>query len=287
MSCPKCGALNQPGYTFCANCGSPLTAGAPGPTAAAPGAYPPSAGYAGPTVWDAERQRQVLRTKTGVLLLLVGVLLVWAPVLSIVGYILILAGAIFVILGRKAFGRAHARNVVLAIVLVVVGFAVLGVGALFALLPTISALLPGGAPDQGAVVSFLQTTLLLGIPSAVLLGLAFLLFTLSLQNNTGRLLLFAGYGAYILLEVAIFAIVSPAIASIVATAFGETSTMQDALIAASNAFSARTQLVAYLGVIPAVISGAATYIAWARINRGELPPGPPTPTASPPAVPPP
>lgn len=238
-------------------------------------------------MWETERQRQILRTKTGVLLLLVGVLLVWAPVVNIVGYILILVGAIFVILGRKAFGRIHARNVVLAMVLVVVGFAVLVVGAIFAFLPTISSFLPGGTPDQAAVVSALQTTLLLGIPSAALLGLAFLLFTLSLQNGTGRLFLFAGYGAYIMLEVAIFVIVSPAVAGIVATAFSGTSTVQDALIAASDAFSAETQQVAYLGVIPAVISGIATYMAWARINRGEIPPESPASAAFQPPISPP
>ena len=279
MNCPKCGAVNQPGYTFCANCGSSLTAGVAAPTGAPPSGYPTPMGNTGPKVWEAERQKQIQRTKTGVLLLLVGVLLVWAPYLSIVGYIIIQLGAIFVILGRKAFGPVHARNVVLSKVLIMIGFAILLIGAIFAFAPTITSLLPGGTPDPAAVTSALNTTLLLGIPSAVFLGLGFLLFTVALQNERGRLFLFAGYGAYIMLEVAIFVVVSPAIPRLVADAFASTSVVSDALVAASTAFSAQTQQFGYLGVIPAVISAIGTYFAWTRINRGEIPPSTPSPMA--------
>src|SRR5881296_1093241 len=120
---------------FCTNCGSPLSAGtspsgAP-PMYAAPGAYP-GAMPGLPSAWDSERRKQIDRTKTGLLLLLIGGLISWIPIIGLLGGVLLLIGAILVILGRKAFGSTHARNVVLAIVLFFVGI-IIGViaGVLF------------------------------------------------------------------------------------------------------------------------------------------------------------
>src|SRR5207247_149267 len=91
----------------------------PGPSTAAPmypGAMPRL-----PSAWDAERRRQIDRTKTGVLLILVGTLIGWLPYIGVIGFIMIFVGAILVILGRKAFGAAHSRNVIISIVLVILG----------------------------------------------------------------------------------------------------------------------------------------------------------------------
>src|SRR3989442_2080632 len=124
--CPKCGFMNQAGWTFCANCGSPaaMAGGMPpaGGTLAPPPAYPAYPGYGyGASPWEAERQKQINRTKTGLLLLLIGGLISWIPFIGLLGSLLLLIGAILVIIGRKAFGSTHARNVVLAIVLFFVG----------------------------------------------------------------------------------------------------------------------------------------------------------------------
>src|SRR2546426_8764193 len=74
-----------------------------------------------PSAWDAERRKQIDRTKTGLLLLLIGGLISWIPFIGVLGGVLLLIRAILVIIGRKAFGSTHARNVLLAIVLFFVG----------------------------------------------------------------------------------------------------------------------------------------------------------------------
>src|SRR5256885_13761663 len=97
---------------FCVNCGSALSAGTGAGAAPAAPMYP-GAMPGLPSAWDAERRKQIGRTKTGVLLLLVGTLISWLPIpIGALGALLILIGAILVILGRKAFGAAHSRNVI-------------------------------------------------------------------------------------------------------------------------------------------------------------------------------
>src|SRR5881396_1254279 len=122
VTCPRCGAANSPGTMFCVNCGSALSAGAGGPPGAAP--MYPGAMPGLPSAWDAERRKQIDRTKTGVLLLLIGTLIGWLPYIGVIGFILIFVGAILVILGRKAFGAAHSRNVFLSILLFIVGIVI-------------------------------------------------------------------------------------------------------------------------------------------------------------------
>src|SRR2546422_5169075 len=117
---------------FCVNCGSALSAGAGGAPAAATPMYPPAMPGL-PSAWDAERRKQIDRTKTGLLLLLIGGALSWIPLIRIVGGLLLLIGAIFVIIGRKALGSTHSRNVGISIVPFFVGV-IIGViaGLLFA-----------------------------------------------------------------------------------------------------------------------------------------------------------
>lgn len=94
--------------------------------AASPGPmYPPpygASGYGyGVPPWEYERKKQIDRTKTGILLLLIGTLIGWLLIIGVIGSLLILIGAILVILGRRAFGPSHSRNVILSIVLFFVG----------------------------------------------------------------------------------------------------------------------------------------------------------------------
>src|SRR3989449_5840205 len=82
LTCPRCGTTNKLGTMFCTNCGSPLSAGAP--PSSAPPMYPAPGPYGGampglPSAWDAERRKQIDRTKTGLLLLLIGGLLLLSP----------------------------------------------------------------------------------------------------------------------------------------------------------------------------------------------------------------
>src|SRR3989442_8726974 len=160
--CPKCGFMNQAGWTFCANCGSPaaMAGGMPpaGRALTPPPAYPAYPGYGyGASPWEAERQKQINRTKSGLLLMLIGGLISWLPFgIGILGSILLLIGAIFVILGRKAFGAGHSRNVVIAIVVFFVG--VIGAIALGVILFA-AIIAAGGTSDPTTLANAFVTAL--------------------------------------------------------------------------------------------------------------------------------
>ena len=98
-----------------------------GPYPAYPG--PPPYAY-GPPPWEVERRKQIERTKWGILLLLFGALISWIPLVGAIGGLLTLIGVILVIVGRKAFGAVHRRNVGISIVLFFVGIAIAVVGAI-------------------------------------------------------------------------------------------------------------------------------------------------------------
>jgi len=265
---------------FCANCGSALTAGAAGvaPPAAAP--MYPGAMPGLPSAWDAERRKQIDRTKTGVLLLLIGTLLQWLPLISIVGVILLLVGAILVILGRKAFGPAHARKVVISILLFFIGIIIAVVAGIILAGAIISGFF-GGTPSQAAVQSALNNYLIVAFVATVVSGLAAVFFTYELQNQTGRYLLFAGYAAAVIIQIAIYVIVSQAIATAIAAMFPNgTYNPTQAVVALAN-FSSQAQTLALLSGIPALLYAGANYIAWTRINKGEIPAS----TAPPPMAP--
>jgi hypothetical protein len=247
------------------------------PPYGAPG-YPP---FAGGPPYDLTRKKQIDRTKTGVLLLLIGTLLGWIPLVGVVGVVLILVGAILVIIGRHAFGPTHARNVVLSIVFffIGVGIAVAG-GIIFA--GVFLAGLTGGVPTQAAVQSALTTYLILSIIGAVVSGLASLLFIYALQNRTGRVLIFAAYGAAVAIQIALFVLLGSAVAQVLSSAFpGGTYNAAAAAAALAN-FTSQASTARLLTAIPAVLFAAANYVAWSRINRGEIPEGPKPGTMPPP-----
>jgi len=284
VTCPRCGTTNRPGFTFCANCGSPLAAGAGPSTPTAPAyptapmpAYGAPPGYLGPpSPYEGERRKQIDRTKTGLLLLLVGGLLSWIPIIQYIGALLALIGAILVILGRKAFGAMHSRNVVLAIVLI---FVAIVVGAVFGGIFFVTIVSAAALPPQqaaAAIASAFNTFLLGLIVVAAISGLSSVLFTYALQQQTGRILLWAGYGANLVLTIAIYVIISPLIASAVASSISGSTYDPAPVLALQNQLTG----LGLLNAIPALLFAAATYLAWTRVNRGEIPP-PTTPPGMP------
>ena len=255
---------------FCVNCGSALSAGtgAGGPSAAPlyPGAMPGL-----PSPWDAERRKQIDRTKTGVLLLLIGTLIGWLPFIGIIGFILVFVGAILVILGRKAFGPSHSRNVILSIVLVILGIIITVVAGIVLVFATVSSIIPGSTPTPAAITSTFNNFLIILVIGTIVTGLASVFFTYAIQNQTGRMLLLGGYAANIVLQIAIFVVLSQAVGTFVDAMFpGGTYSPGAAGIAAAD-FAARVQTLGYLSAIPALIYAGAYYLVWNRINKGEIP----------------
>jgi len=245
----------------------------PGTPGASP-AYPPmfpGAVPGMPSPWDAERQKQIDRTRTGILLLLIGTLIGWAPIIQIIGSLLLLIGAVLVILGRKAFGPLHSRYVVLSIVIAIVGFVVTFFAGLVIGFSFVSASLPGGAPTQAALQAALTNSLIVALIGTVIAGIASVLFTFALQDKMGRMLLLAGYGASIAVQVVLFVILTPLIPSTVAAMFPGGTFDQNAAIVAAASFQAKAAVWAYLSVIPALLFALADYFVWTRIKKGEIP----------------
>lgn len=267
--CPKCGFTNQAGTAFCSNCGTAMTAAASpyaGPTYGAP-PMPPY-GYA-LTGWDTERTKQIDRTKTGLLLLVVGGLIGWIPILGLLGGLLLLIGAILVILGRKAFGATHARNVILAIGLFFLGLitvAVASVPLAFAVAAARASQDPSEFADS--IASAFNILLLGAAVVSAISGIGSVLFTHALQQQTGKTLLWAGYGASLAIEIAIFAIISPLVPNAVSQAVSG-ATYDPAPL---DALQAQVTTLGLLSVIPALLFAAASYLAWSRVSRGEIPP---------------
>jgi hypothetical protein len=247
--------------------GMPPAGGTQGPTPAYP-AYP-GYGY-GASPWEADRQKQINRTKTGLLLLLIGTLIGWIPVIGLLGGLLVLIGAILVILGRKAFGAGHSRNVVLAIVLFFVGVIGTVVLSIVFFAAITAASVPGATPATvaNAFVNAFNNLLIGVIIVSAIAGIGRVLFTYALQQQIGKILLWAGYVANVAIAIAVFAIISPLFASAVSQAIAGGTYNSAPLLAVQNQANA----LGLLSVIPALLFAAATYLAWSRVNRGEIPP---------------
>ncbi len=309
--CPRCGFGNEAGWTFCTNCGAALSAPAAPPSGAPPPAwtpgyggppapaYPPTTAYPpypayppyayGPPPWEAERRKQINWTRSGILVLLIGALLSWIPKIGGIGGIFTLIGAILVIIGRKAFGTAHRRNVVVSIILFFVGIAVAIVGAVVVVLVAVGDVMPGMTEAQlTALLSGAFTNLLIVVAAGTFIaGLASVFFTYALQETEGRVILWAAYGATVGVQIAILVAtlpLVPTIAAQVAHQIVTTGTVDSTEISA--AVEGASTWLSLLNAIPAVLYAAANYLAWTRIHKGEIPAPPTAPTAAPPAPPP-
>jgi hypothetical protein len=182
------------------------------------------------------------RTKTGLLVISISFFVGWVPVLGLIVVVFEVAGAVLVILGRRAFGQIHARNVIWSIVISIVALvsALLVDVAIF-----VSALsnpqynISSGPPGLTSFTALFS----LGVVIATsIFGLAEVLLTYALQLRTGRILLWCGY-------------VSAVIASLV-----------------SNILLRSLQYWNMLPwLAPGLLFGYAYYLARTRIARGEFP----------------
>jgi hypothetical protein len=195
-------------------------------------------------------------------------LLRWIPgIVGIVSGILILIGAALVILGRRAFGYAHTRNVAIAVVAFVLGL----VGVAIVLAVFISILTSAASVGDVKVVAPTVRGLFLAVVVVgAVITLAPVVFTYALQKRFGQVLLWAGYGTTLLIQiVGLLLTVDDATAAIEAAVFaGRTGPL--------NELTARQHSAAFLGFVPALLFAAAYYLARARIDRGEIPAPRPT-----------
>lgn len=292
--CPKCGFTNQPGVAFCVNCGSSMAAAGPATRAAPPtgispvGTYPASPGYSpyayGPSPLVTDRRRQVERMKWALLLALIGSLIYWIPFfLNIVGFVLFIVAAILAILGRKAFGSAHSRNVILSVVVFIVGVVIAVGGAVVAGFTAVFSI--GPSPTQAQFAAAVRDGLTNGLIVASIGTMVYLvsavLFTYALQKKPGRIVLWIGYAAALGVQLATLLVILPSIPSIADHAASVVfSGGQYDPTKIGRAFDVPTSPLSLLSVVPALLFAAANYLAWSRINKGEIPP-----SLTPPGIP--
>jgi hypothetical protein len=224
------------------------------------------------------------RTKTGLLLLLVGTILAAIPLIGIIGTILAAIGAIMVILGRRAFGDKHSKYVLFSVGVYIFGFIVLFFVALAFAFSVASA--ASSATSASALIPVLNSALNSFIIEAIIGGaissFAYVLITYAVQNQTGRILLWAAYGISLAMEVVIFLIITPQISTALNASIA-TGTYDPTPI---RALQAQISSLGILSLIPNAIYALAYYLVYSRVNKGEIPPRTTTQPPSPPTPPP-
>ena len=223
------------------------------------------------------------------LLLLIGALVSWLPYVGFIGSFCTLIGAILVILGRKAFGHDHRRNVLISILLFVIGLGFIIIGAIVSIVAALSAPTSSEAQLAAAMLTALTDLLVIIAIGSAITGLSSVFFVYALQKKEGRILLWAAYGSSIGIQVAILYVLFPQLPAI-AAAIAHQAIVSGSLDsgAISNAITSATFTINLLVVVPSLLYAAANYLAWTRITRGEIP-APPAqpaaPTMAPPAPP--
>jgi len=173
----------------------------------------------------------------------------------------------------------------LSIALFFIGLIILFTGGLILGLSLATGLL-GGTPTQASIESAFNNALILLIIGSVVAGLGNVFFSYALQTQTGRLLLWAGYAASVIIQIAIFVVIRGTIATLLAAMFpGGTYDPAAAAVAAAS-FQAQVSGLGLLSAIPSLLFAAAYYLAWTRVNKGEIPASTPPPMSMTPPMPP-
>ncbi len=224
------------------------------------------------------------RTKTGLLLLLIGVIVGIIPIIGIVGLVLAVVGTILVILGRRAFGDKHSTYVLVSVGVYIFGFIIVFFVGLIFVFSIASAATPGTSQSTivQAITSALNSLIIGVIIGGAITGFSYVLLTYAIQNQVGRILLWIAYGISLALEVTIFLIITPQISSALNASIANGS-FDSAPI---NALRAQISSLGILNLIPYGLYAIAYYLAYSRVNRGEIPARSSTqPPMSPPMAP--
>jgi hypothetical protein len=204
--------------------------------------------------------------------LIIGELLSPLPYIVYVGGVLSLIGAVMVIMGRNAFGRVHSRNVVRSILIYIIGLAVI-IGAVVSFVFAVfSATFASnnGTLNPATFSQSLSSSFQLALIGAAIGGgissIAYVLFTYAIQDKTGRILLWAGYIAGLVVSAVVFIMVSPLISNAASQAFTGGRFNQSPF----NNLQTMEQLIGLLNFIPAILYATALYKVRSRINSGEV-----------------
>jgi peptide/nickel transport system ATP-binding protein len=214
-----------------------------------------------------ELNKQINRTKDGLLLLTIGTILSPIPILNSVGAVISLLGALFVILGREAFGSAHSRNAAWSVLIYILGliiFFFLSV-ALLSSLETNLQTNSDPASLRAALIATFDSYFIAGVIGGALIWIAAVLFTYALQDHRGRILLWSALVTSQIIGIGIVLFVGPILADAVSQAVATSS------LAPLNTFQATLTTLRLVGLVPTGLYAVALYGVWARIDSGEIP----------------
>lgn len=207
-----------------------------------------------PGVDDSGWKKQVEKTKTGLMLLVVGYMLTWVPVVSFIGGLLLLVGAINIVLGRKPFGRAHAKKTLVAAGLI--AFGVIGLITVYVVFE--AAMLQATTAEE---FTSLMTSFLLGFFAvAAIAQIASILLAFELEKPAGKAILAGAYGSSLVVFAMFYLVIQ--------------NTMQMSMETGSFdslGFTMQMLTLSLLWAAPSVLYAVAYYLAWHRIKEGEIP----------------
>jgi len=162
--------------------------------------YGSAAGY-----WEHHLAGKIDNTRTGLLLLIIGLAISWIPFIGAIGGLVALIGALLVILGREAFGREHARNAILALIVFFVGIGVTIVGFVVLFFAAFSYRAGPGTLVQPSFAWLGVITIIGGGVTCI----SEVLLTYALQLSNGRILLWTAYAASIAISIVNFLFIVP------------------------------------------------------------------------------
>jgi hypothetical protein len=219
-TCPACAKPVSPGQHFCANCGATLDDLARTSSGAVPrdGSWDPVAEADARSI---HLPRDVGRTSTGCLLMMVGFALLWIPYVSYVGGIIGFVGVIFFWIGRQGLGDSQRRNVFAGGACIVLGFlAEVVLGVWFADDIATAAGMPGETLAQlGGLFRADLGILLVGtLVVGAVISFGNVLLPYALADPTSRWLLWGAFVASTLIGAVTLAVLWPQITTAIAQA---------------------------------------------------------------------
>jgi hypothetical protein len=227
---------------------------------------------------EAKRKKDTSQTKTGLLILTIGysalaiiigasvfdlLFGLLAPVAGLIGIV----GGLLILLARDTFGRAHSRNAIVSALLFIVSLVTIVVGKILFGAALVLSRIPNGTITYGTTTSStVNPYLILYITSTVataLTGLAIVFLTYALHRKDGRIILSISYIAFLTLTILMTVLILQGLATDFTMIAVDPSSLQT--------MRYQYEILQLLTVIPTLAFAFTFYLAWSRINRGELP----------------
>lgn len=167
------------------------------------------------------------------------------PIIYPIAAILAIVGIVLLILGREVFEPPHSSYVVFAVIIWLIALPITFIGGLLA----------AGDIAKSPILA-VSDLLLTGFLDTLIVGIAYILLTYALQKRTGRMLLYVAYASSVALSILVLLFIG-----------GRTFNTFSL-----GALQTELQQLQLLALIPDGIFVVAYYIAYRRIDNGEIPP---------------